>query len=305
MENKAEYISDKILSGIVKNEEDYCKIRRTKDKLGINVSALIDKLKDIDNISDDELRSILDTSYSLIMNKLLDNTVQENVALLQTLFNNKRFIIFFKDIVSRKHVSDYDRIMINKCIYDYRNQRKFTVDEDIATLLSDLADLLNVNELTRLLGFRLPKYLASSLANAAYSHQEKVICVKRVNLIIYNNGDAELFTEQMLVDTYVTLFGTEILKLVEGVVIDKYPEETLQAGTKDQVELYYRINLAVLDIVNFLKLEDIKSVLLHFKNIITFSIDRRNVRLDFNVSADYNRIIEAQNQLRYFNNVGI
>lgn len=264
---------------------------------------IMDKLKDVDNLTDEELGSILDTSYDTILSRLSDNSKIENVMLIRQLFNNKRFVQFFKNCIGQKQLSYTNKVIINKIIYGYKNQIQFKPLKDILDIMKEISNIINLQDVAKLQSLGLSRDFISLLANAANSSSSKNKCVKRVDSLIYNSENEEELTEQMLVDIYSILFGLDILSLVEGVLLDQYPKDVLQNASKSS-ELYYRINLAVIDIINSMSSDDIEAILIFYKQLCS-CYGQDNLRFNFILSNDYERINNVIEKLKVYNDIVI
>lgn len=270
----------------------------------VNPVNLFEKLKNINDLSDVELGSILNTSYSIIIDKLTAEKNTENTFLLQQLMQDKRFVIALKNCISVQNLEYSCRVKLNKIIYDYKTQLQFKTDDTIYSLLKELSDIINIVEVSKLQSIGLPRPLITSLSNAAYSSLKKITCIKRVNLILYNYEDEEVLSEQALVDIYAILFGRNVSELFEGVMLDAYPKEILRQAPKKSAEIYYRINLAILDIIEHLSPIEIQYILKQYKQL-TDCYYKDNLRFDFNLSSDYHRINTEIENLKYYSNIDI
>lgn len=275
------------------------------DPKDLNPIYSLYKLENVDSLSDHELEGIIDSFYSTIISRIVQKNSKDN-SLLKTLFQNSRFVSIFVDILSKKNITDHSVIInLNKIIYDYNTQsNNFMKDEKICSLLIELSDIINLDYVVRLNNLGLPKHLVSSLANASKSSDNINSTVKRVDLILFNFKDTEVLTEQNLVDIYAILFGDNLTDAFEALLLDVYPSEMLQLSSSDSTEIYHRINLAMIDIIEYLPPNSIQFILKQY-NLLRQIHGRDKLRFDFNLSADYVRINQEIYNLRVLNNIYI
>ena len=267
-----------------------------------NPNLLYDRLSNIDALSDKELFELLKPNYETILSEACSDIRPYN-AVVQTdpysditirtkmlylsLFLNTRFLTILSQTVNSQYetMSYSSKILCNKIVYDYltSTDRK---DEYTKTLMYSLARIVNKSVIPTLIGRGLNEDLASYLALARYSSQKENVNIKRLNFIIITSPE-EIMTEQMIVYIYESLFNN-ITLLFETTMFDTCVDNI---GTDSCGEIYSRISLALLDLLENMPIESIRKVLisysgdykmLHHGEITRFSMH--------SISGDYPRI---------------
>lgn len=257
-----------------------------------------------EEMTDDELDQLINTSYADILACIFDEKDFRYLDFVST----PRFINSLIRVVSSQSIRYNTRIHINKLIYDYLTYHGSTKkDPYVTTLMTNLASIINGQMINIIIGLGVPNNMANYLVLSRYSSENEFINIKRVNFIIctlvvnmfdmvsmdtfYNE---QLRAEQLVVNIYSKLF-TKITVLFEGVMFDKY-ELSESWVTESVSEMYSTTTNAVLDILNNLRMEDIKSVLRMYTSdyATIFSPQNFSPRISMrNIGNDYERITTA------------
>ena len=215
------------------------------------------------------------------------------------MFTNVRFVNIFNQVLSSTNITSNQRIYINKLAYDYWVNPDQKKDELVKDSLLNLSRTANRDIIPRLLGLGLPEKLCALLAMARFSSLKEIINVKRLNVLICNQS-VEVFTEGMIVSVYCVLFD-RITPLFDGIMFDAWePIEGMEIP-----ELYSTINLAILDIMEQLPQDMIRSVLIDYADQKHLLYPDNRVR--FNIKAisveDYPRLCGVIDYLEKEENV--
>lgn len=258
--------------------------------------ALQTQMESIEKMTDAELYEFALKFYNLV----LENIFSKNDKMLALkLFTNVRFVNIFNQVLSSTNITSNQRIYINKLAYDYWVNPEQKKDELVKDSLLNLSRTANRDIIPRLLGLGLPEKLCALLAMARFSSLKEIINVKRLNVLICNQS-VEVFTEGMIVSVYCVLFD-RITPLFDGIMFDAWePIEGMEIP-----ELYSTINLAILDIMEQLPQDMIRSVLIDYADQKHLLYPDNRVR--FNIKAisveDYPRLCGVIDYLEKEENV--
>lgn len=291
--NIAESIYNRIQNGVL-HDNEVAKYKRPSSSSRL-LNTILEKLSNLDQLSDQELYDVVSKNFSKIIEKIVS---EKDILLINKFFRDKRFLLILKQSLSNNNFSDGDRLRINNLIYDYNTQNEFKTDDDIVSILDEISSIINYSILPKILGLGIPKYIALKIVNASKSSFNDIICVRRVDLILYNTSDMKMMNEQTIIDIFTTLFGDRFLKLFEGVLFDSYSDEELQQATEDSREIYYTINLAIFDIINTLPSYDIEKILMCYNELMSVNYKNKEPRLRFILSDDFYRINDVIEYLK-------
>ena len=161
------------------------------------IDALVSKLKNVDNLTDEDIKNIIIHQHDVILNYdlFLMDTNTRKVA--QDLFTNKRFLSILINIIGLLNIDYTEKICLNKLAYDY--YQKDNKEQETCDLLYQLTTMVNQKEVTILsgiIGINGAKIL-SMLKNSSFIDEK---CVKRVNRYIVKS-DLDL-NAQSIVNIY-------------------------------------------------------------------------------------------------------
>lgn len=268
----------------------------------INKDILLQKILHNVEMSDDELTILLKESYEDILKCIFE---QDDLQYLQFV-TTPRFISSLTRIVSNhsKELNYYTRIHINKLVYDFITSQPITGPNDevayMANLMVNLAKIVNENHIRALIGVGIKPDIADFLVLAGHSSLTDSINIRRANFIICTNLAKEFnmndemdraAAEQTVVNIYSKLFK-RVTILFESTLFDVYNLDDSWV-TDDISEMYSITTLAVLDILNNMKMTDIRTVLMAYTNdfLNVFAPKGYGTRISLKtLSADYERI---------------
>lgn len=136
------------------------------------IENIVQKFEDMNNISDDELKSIIKRQYKLILN--YDNFLSNNREFAQRLFMNKRFLNCLLDIIGTLILDRDEKICINKLCYDYL--RLPNKDQEILDILLSISYYVNnilVIRLSAYIPIREARMLAI-IANSSFKIEKNI-----------------------------------------------------------------------------------------------------------------------------------
>lgn len=234
------------------------------------LSTIVDKISNIDNLNELEIKNIILRQHKMILNYDLFLKSDESRKHAQKLFTNKRFLQIFLDIIGLLDLSQEEVICINKLAYDYYISQDN--DQEISNLLLQISYQLNnilVLRLSGKLGMNGSRIL-SMIANSTFKVEKKV---HRINtFLIRCNLELSI---QDIVDIYCILFERFTYPFIYTMLEPK-PSNL----TPEQLKRFDAISIAIITILNSLTSEDMKKVL--FNYAYTLKLLKTNVNRESN-----------------------
>jgi hypothetical protein len=225
-------------------------------------------------LSEQEIRDIILRQHKMILNYdyFLESTNSRIIA--QELFTNTRFINQFIEVSRLLELDNMEIITINKIAYDYSIIPNS--DKELSDLLYICATEFNKKEVTILSGiYGLTKAKDIAIINKSSFNTETR--VHRLNNYLTTQSD-KVYTVQNIVDTYGWLFNKSRFSNVFSSVMFEYKSENMD---KINLVVFDNISLAVLYILDSLRSEDIKKVLLDYLYLISNNMIKK-VRFGIN-----------------------
>ena len=252
----------------------------------LNPSVLVRKLSNVEELKTDEIYQLVMEYHSTILNKTF---IDNNKVITGNAFMNERFVSTFSQVLSRINITNDERINCNRLIYDYMMYKNS--DNNIMMILYNLGRLINSQQIAVLLSLGLPETLVVDLIISRYSTISDFVAMKRVNLTIIKSS-IDIMTEQMIVNIYEKLFD-KLTPMFEGVMLDAWSDDDFT--DQEQEEIYGRITLAILDIMNNAPFDYITSVISSYTQDHNYVYPNDPVRINLRAIAisDYKRIIDA------------
>lgn len=260
----------------------------------LNIQVLRDMLMNIDNLSDQQLYELVLKCYDNILSDIFINANTEVQQKYLTILVHPRFLTVLNQVMYKVQLSYDNRIYCNKIIYDYMSL-KTNDDQYIKDLLLALARTVNRDIIPILIGLGLPEEVATFLTISKFSSKKELVNIKRLNHAICLS-DPEIMTEEMIMNIYEKLINN-ITLLFEGIMFDLC---NFNAVSEDYANIYSLISLAVLNILNNLPSETIRSVLVAYAGDF-YSIMNTNQYVRFSMqslSMDYYRVSQIVEYLR-------
>lgn len=248
-----------------------------------------DRIQNIDKMTDRELYNLLKNSYETLFSDIF---IKNDIQYLN-MFTNSRFLNMITQIMGEVQISYINRIYCNKIVYDYLAYDNS--DEYIKSLMLNFSRVVNRDIIPIIVGIGIPENIATELVIARYSSMKELVNVKRLNFVI-TSSLIDIMTEQTIVFIYEKLFN-KMTPLFEGIMFDVY-----ECETEESEEIYSRISLAVLDILNGMTSADIRKVLISYSSDYTMLFVDNGVRFSMNsLSYDFERINNIVEQLKQEN----
>lgn len=242
-------------------------------------STFVDKINNIDNIDENEIKSIIIRQHGMILNYDLFLASDESRLLAQRLFSNPRFLKIFLDITGFLNLTREEIICINKLAYDY--YISFNKNEEVSNLLMNISHQINnvlSIKLSAKLGINGSRLLAI-IANSSFKDEKNI---HRINTFIVKCDI--VFNTQDIIDIYSILFDR-----FTNLFIFSMMEYKQNGMTKNQISNFDAISTALLDMLDSMITVDIKKVLYEYAYILKTKMPD-NVRFSLK-SCNYQRIL--------------
>lgn len=240
------------------------------------LSTIVEKIRDIDSLNDDEIKTIIIRQYPTILNYDLFLSVPETRNAALELFTNKRFLDLFFDVVGLLELSDSQKICINKLVYDYYSLP--VKDVEVSEKLLSISYIVNnrlVIRLSAILGVNGARTL-SMVANSSFRIDKKV---HRINTFIIKCGIQ--LSVQNIVDIYLTIFDR-----FKDLFINSMLESISYLSIEDQQNEIIRNNFdntsaALYAILDSMVSRDVEQVLLNYVYALQILPKDAKVRFSF------------------------
>lgn len=275
---------------------------RVSESPNFSLAILKQNVDHVDDMTDSELRKFIQRCFKSIMINIFQGN---DAAKYIHHFQNARFLDAFTDVVmAMQFVDQEDIIRCNTLCYHYITLPKDQIDPSIMNRMFRLSNLINKFNLPRLLGLGLSNNLASILLIARYSDIDLNVCVRRVNFILITQPK-ELMSERMIEEIFKILYNVmdDLYRIFPSIMLDVLPEyddndTTTYWITDDIQEVNSTLNLAILNILDNLPSQSIRSVLMNYTEAKFMIYKDRPVRFSLrNLSEDYYRINNVINEM--------
>ena len=234
--------------------------------------------------------------HEYILNQIF---LKDNKIALDFITNLENLDILTK-VIGNTPVQDIsidERNMCNKLVYDFfiypdakLDIAKFNKEKIYYIALAKSVNRMVIPKISAI----YPEELACLLTICRHSSRSEDKNIKRINTILMKQNE-QLITEQSIVNLYLTLFD-RVTPLFEGIMKDVRNKTKM---TDMEQEIYGRIDLAILDILNEMPTSEMRKVLSSYAELyklgylkqVKFPIYSAN-------NADYSRVIEVVDQLK-------
>lgn len=243
------------------------------------IAAIVDKIKHINNLNEDEIKEIILKQHDTILNYSLFLGSSETRKQAQDLFTSKRFLKIFIKVINILNLSDHEITCINKLTYDYY----IFPDKDPETfdLLMQISNIVNYRLVIRLsayLGMNGARILAM-IRNSSFK-LEKV--VHRVNTFLVR-CNIELST-QAIINILCILFDHFTYPFTGTMIYVRQ-----DALSKEESERFDNISMAILLMLNSMTSDAMRQVLSNYAFTIKL-YDIKKVRFSLKAFTQYPRI---------------
>ena len=248
-----------------------------------NIDWIIFKIKNLDNLSNEEIRDLILYNHAMILKYDIFFMNQESRSLAQKLFTDKRFLNIFIGLATNMNLTYHEIVCLNKLAYDYYQLNNN--DQEIADLLFQLSSIINNGRKIICLSGILGMNSARILAMIRYSSFKEDKVVKRVNLFLMNyQGELSI---QDIVNIYCYLFE-RVSNLIIYTMLECKPDNLSEESNKR----FDQISIAILEILNSMTTTDISTIMKDYEYKLK-SENIQRVRFSIKTAMGYPRIINA------------
>lgn len=243
-------------------------------------SNLKEKLSRFSSLEIHDQNTLLKNNLDVICEDILNNDIT-----YASLLRSIDFIDALDRVITAVPIEYKVQLAINKISYDYFTSEN--PDNKIKQLYLKLSKSVNSHYIKQLTALGLDETTASNFALCRFSSANETTNVKRLNFAMYCK-DPIIMTDQMIVWIYEKLFN-RIYDLFEATMFETYTKQQQDDFGSDFMEIYGTVGLAVLIILNNMRSEDIRRVLLKYS--IAWEYSHTPVRFSLHaLSGDYSRI---------------
>jgi hypothetical protein len=244
-----------------KSVTDNTLFRPTFESVEYKIDQIRDKVNNIDNLDEHEIKNIIIRQYHTILNYDLFLSPERDSAL--QLFTNETFIKLLTDLIGILDLSNDEIICINKITYDYyllpENEKSKTVSE----LLLELSYKVNnkqVIKLSAIIGMTGARILAM-VVNSSFKIEKNI---HRLNTFIVKCNIS--LSIQDIINIYCIVFDRLMYPIIYTML--EVPDSNL---TSDQVVRFRAISTVVLKLLDAMTSEDIYKVISNYAYILQLS----------------------------------
>lgn len=245
------------------------------------LSGIVNKIKDINNLNDQEIRDIIVRQHVMILNYDLFLLSPETRSQALILFTNQRFLSNFLEVIRVLELSKHEKICLNKIAYDYYILPDH--DKIISDLLYRLTTEVNGKEVIVLSGIYglYNAQILSMIRNSTFKEEK---AIHRVNTyMIKCNVD---LTVEQIVSTYCFLFERFTYPFIYTML-----ESRVGGLSELQYKKFDSISIALLSMMNSLPSHDINKLLLDYGFTLKNLNYQYPVRFALKTAVGYPRIL--------------
>lgn len=221
-----------------------------------DIESLLIRVKNIDNLTDEEINKIIISQHNLILNYDIFFGVNYNRNIALNLFTNKRFLRCLSSVIGSCKLTKHERVCLSKITYDYyiyySNKPEF--DSEILDMLLSCTSWANEKEiliLSSIYGIGGAKVL-SMIRNSSFKVDKNI---HRVNEFLLRwNGELSV---QNIIDTYCILFERFTDVFVYTMLESK---ESINLN-EEQNRKFNNISIALITILDSLNTVDMSKVI--------------------------------------------
>lgn len=233
------------------------------------------------NVEVDLPKYVIDSTQKLLESAV----VKRNPSAIQILVDGK-FLTVLKDCISNSTLcfEETDRNRMNRVCYDYNRMSDHNIF--IQNLLLSVVVLSNNKIAQVLMGYGLSLEQAGSIIAARYSTANDIRTnYKRIIRTIQSMPE-----NLMDKSTILKILGKTCNKSVRDLFIACMLDKYTQFYSSEEENVYYTVSLAVLDIVESMTMDDIRTILNAYMQAQTHSNKQPRFQLKSISLGDYPRI---------------
>lgn len=240
-------------------------------------NLLAERLKDIDNLTDNELYDILKSSYHIFLSNAINSPV------FRALRQNPRFIIVLSQIVVEVDLTLEQRVYCNAMLYKELSNLN-PENTTLQRVYYILGMNANYNMTKKIMDAGIKQALAIYIAIVRKSSFSNSDNISRLNFTIVCDKP-EVMTVQTITDVYCAIFNTieDIKNLFLLTIRDTYVFTSNESWiTEDTLRIASNMNFAVLSLLESLPINKIKKILKEYGTMAMMDdLSLEDVRFSF------------------------
>ena len=236
--------------------------KMTMEAIVVGPNILAEQLKNIDQMNDEQIYTIINSSYSIFLSSSIDDPC------LQFLRTNTRFLNILSQVLMENTLTIDQQIYCNSMIYKELSK---TENEYLKRVYYILAFTINYTVIDKLIKLGIKKGLAIYLATIYKSSFSNATNILRLNFSIIC-ANSQVMTTQMITNIYCALFNTvdEIKDLFFAIMKDNMVfTSTEEWITEDMISVAHNINYSILSILETLPLNKLTNIFVEYSNMAT------------------------------------
>lgn len=249
------------------------------------IDTIVEKLNNIDNLNENEIKNIILRQYHTIFNYDLFLRNPKERACTQKLFSDKIFLKILSDVIGLLELTKSEIICINKLAYDYYILPE--KDPEVSNLLILISYQVNNKlsiQLSAILGVNNARIL-SMIANSSFVERKNV---DRINIFLVKCNLS--LSVQNMIDIYCILFEKFTYPFLYTMIMIETDSSIIL--TIEQKKRFDNISIALLEILNSLTSNDMEIVLKNYGySLKLMSVE--NVRFSLKSATKYPRILSV------------
>lgn len=234
-------------------------ITPTFESIEYKIENILEKIRNIDNLDEQEIKNIIVRQHTMILNYDLFLVSERDSAL--ELFTNARFLSILLDIIGTLDLSSHEITCINKLTYDYYVSKN--KDSEISELLLDLSYFINNKTAIRLsaiYGIQGARILAM-ISKSSFKEDKNIT---RVNRFIVKSNIA--LSVQDIINTYCILYD-HFMNTIIYTLLEVRPKDL----TTIENDRFTAISKAIIILLNSMTSADIYKVLSNYVYILQWN----------------------------------
>lgn len=259
------------------------------ESIEYKISQIVEKIKSIDQLNENEIKHIIVRQHSMILNYDLFLANERKYAL--ELFTNKRFLKILLDIIGTIDLSNHEIVCINKLAYDYYVSKN--KDKEVSDLLMELSYFINNKTAIRLsaiYGIKGGRILAM-ISKSAFNPDKNI---NRVNRFIVKSNIS--LSVKDIIDTYCILYN----HFTDPIIYTMLEVRPVGLSTVEN-DRFTAISKAMMILLNSMTSSDIHKVLSNYIYVLQLSninITRFSIK-DTAIKGNLDRIANIISQLEF------
>lgn len=219
---------------------------------GTNPKVFYQRFYNFKTMSQEEKFKLVADTYEIVLKYASHNSSKDELEVVYQLFSDADYVSVLGDVLNQIYLNTELITNCNRILYDMgygKIKEENVVDDAMEAYQNKLAYAVNKEMIRQISGLNVPdsnKDLGK-IAVWANSQEFSFNNVKRLNRHLVYEGWKQC-DEYFLVALYQEIFPSMTI-LTEGIMFDVWSMSQVQALKEDQQNVFYSINLALLDML--------------------------------------------------------